>query len=70
MKKIENYFVDPKHTVHQKAFGDIKEVIVRDVVLAYPDFDDTFEIYTNMSYWQLGAVITQKNGHLLSLVRN
>ena len=35
--------------IHQKAFDDIKEVIARDVVLAYPDFDTTFEIYTDAS---------------------
>jgi len=46
---------------HQKAFDDIKEVIARDVVLAYPDFDSPFEIYTDASSRQLGAVITQKN---------
>jgi len=47
--------------IHQKAFDEIKEVIARDVVLAYPDFDETFEIYTDASTRQLGAVITQKN---------
>jgi hypothetical protein len=30
-------------------------------VLAYPDFLKPFEIYTNASTKQLGAVITQKN---------
>ena len=47
--------------IHQKAFEEIKEVIARDVVLAYPDFDAPFEIYTDASSRQLGAVITQKN---------
>ena len=46
---------------HQKAFDDIKEVIARDVVLSYPDFDKEFEIYTDASSRQLGAVITQNN---------
>ena len=50
---------------HQKAFDDVKEVIARDVVLAYPDFDSPFEIYTDASSRQLGAVITQKNRQLL-----
>ena len=47
--------------IHQKSFDEVKEVIARDVVLAYPDFDETFEIYTDASTRQLGAVITQKN---------
>ena len=47
-------------TKHQEAFDAIKKVIARDVMLAYPDFDDVFEIYTDASTRQLGAVITQK----------
>ncbi len=31
------------------------------VVLAHPDFTKSFEIYTNASTKQLGAVITQEN---------
>ena len=56
--------------VHRKAFDDIKEVIARDVVLAYPDFDDTFEICTDASTRQLGAVITQKNRPIFFLAEN
>ena len=39
----------PSHwdAIHQKAFDDIKEVVARDFVLAYPDFDSTFEIYAD-----------------------
>ena len=47
--------------VHQKAFDDMKEVIVCDVVLSYPDFDKTFEIFTYASSRQLGEAITQNN---------
>jgi hypothetical protein len=46
---------------HQKAFEAAKTTIARDVVLAYPDFNDVFEVYTDASSRQLGAVITQKN---------
>ncbi len=46
---------------HQKAFGLVKATIVQDVVLAYPDYSKPFEIYTDASKTQLGAVITQNN---------
>ena len=41
-----------------------KTAIVKDVVLAYlayPDYSQGFEIYTDSSKFQLGAVITQNN---------
>ena len=47
--------------VHQRAFNHVKATIAREVVLAYPDFSKVFEIYTNASSKQLGAVITQEN---------
>jgi hypothetical protein len=47
--------------VHQKAFEHIKATIAKDVVLAYPDYSKVFEIYTDASSKQLGAVITQGN---------
>jgi hypothetical protein len=47
--------------VHQRAFNHIKAAITKDVVLAYPDFNKVFEIYTDASSKQLGAVITQDN---------
>ena len=36
-------------------------MIAKDVVLAYPDYSQGFEIYTDSSKFQLGAVITQNN---------
>jgi hypothetical protein len=47
--------------VHQRAFNHVKASIARDVVLAYPDYTEVFEIYIDASSEQLGAVITQKN---------
>ena len=47
--------------VHQKAFDMVKTTIAKDVVLAYPDYDKTFEVYTDASSTQLGSVITQSN---------
>ena len=45
----------------KKAFDDVKATIAKEVVLAYPDFDKVFEIYTDASTKQLGSVITQSN---------
>jgi hypothetical protein len=47
--------------VHQRAFEHVKATIAKDVVLAYPDYSKVFEIYTDASSKQLGAVITQDN---------
>ena len=47
--------------IHQEAFNNVKAAIVKDVVLAYPDFSKPFKIYTDASTMQLGAVITQDN---------
>ena len=47
--------------MHQKAFDDAKATRAKEVVLAYPDFTKVFEIYTDASAYQLGAVITQDN---------
>jgi hypothetical protein len=47
--------------IHQQAFDNDKAIIAKEVVLAYPDFTKPFEIYTDASTMQLGAVITQGN---------
>ncbi len=47
--------------VHQRAFDHVKATIAKDIVLAYPDYSKVFEIYTDASSKQLGAVITQDN---------
>jgi RNase H-like domain found in reverse transcriptase len=44
--------------VHQHAFKTMKKILVRDVLLAYPDFSKKFKIFTDASNKQLGAVIT------------
>jgi hypothetical protein len=43
----------------QKSFDDIKKVISKETLLAYPDFNKEFHVYTDASDYQLGAVITQ-----------
>ena len=55
-----------KHSWHwddidEDAFDSIKNMIARDIILAYPDFSTKFVIYTDASKRQLGAVITQNN---------
>ncbi len=48
-------------SIHQQAFDDVKAAIAKETVLAYPDFSKPFEIYTDASSMQLGAVITEDN---------
>jgi hypothetical protein len=48
-------------SIHQIAFDNVKANIVKEVVLAYPDFLKPFEINTDASTEQLGAVITQES---------
>jgi hypothetical protein len=47
--------------IHQQAFDDVKAAIAKETVLAYPDFLEPFEICTDASSMQLGAVIIQDN---------
>jgi hypothetical protein len=47
--------------VYQRAFDHVKATIAKDVVLAYLDYSKVFEIYTDASSKQSGAVITQDN---------
>ena len=44
----------------QKSFDLIKKLLSKEVLLAYPDFNKTFEIHTDASDLQLGAVISQE----------
>ena len=44
----------------QKAFEDMKKAISKEVLLSFPDFNEMFEVYTDASKVQLGAVIMQK----------
>ena len=44
-----------------KAFQMAKKIIAKEVLLAYPDFNKPFQIHTDASHYQLGAVISQDN---------
>eukprot|EP00804_Cyclotella_cryptica_P004324 CCRYP_013504-RA/>CCRYP_013504-RA protein AED:0.46 eAED:0.47 QI:0/0/0/1/0/0/3/0/132 len=41
-------------SIHQQAFDTVKATIACDVTLAYPDYSQGFEIYTDSSKFQLG----------------
>jgi hypothetical protein len=56
--------------VHQTAFDIVKATIAKDVALAYPDYFKEFEIYTDTSSKQLGAVVTQGNRPIAFFIRN
>ena len=56
-------FLIPRKDDHQKCFDAIKRVIGREVLLAYPDFNVPFEIHTDASKLQIGAVMFQKGNH-------
>ena len=57
-------------TEYQVAFEKVKETLARQVMLAYPTYGELFEIYTDASSLQLGAVITQRGGPLFSKTRS
>jgi hypothetical protein len=61
VKKKSWYWSD----IHQEAFEGIKNALAREVLLAYPNYSEVFEIFTDASSRQLGAVITQ-NGRPLA----
>jgi hypothetical protein len=47
--------------VHRKSFCKIKELLSKEVLLTYPNFNEPFEIHTDASDVQLGAVISQNS---------
>jgi hypothetical protein len=44
----------------QKAFDEIKQKASQETLLAFPDFEKEFHVYTDASNKQLGAVIMQE----------
>jgi transposase InsO family protein len=44
----------------RKAFQEAKRIISKNAMLAFPDFTKKFDIYTDASKYQLGAVIMQE----------
>ena len=49
----------------QNSFNEMKKVISKETLLAYPDFNEEFVVHTDASHTQLGAVISQR-GQLIA----
>jgi len=52
---------------HQKTFATAKRVIAKETLLAYPNFNKPFQIYTDASHYQLGAVVSQEGKPIASI---
>jgi hypothetical protein len=55
--------------IHQQAFHNIKAPTAKKVVLAYPDFVKSFEIFMDASTMQSGAAFAQDNRAILLFSR-
>jgi len=44
---------------HRKAFAMAKRIIAKETLLAYPNFNKPFQIYTDASQYQIGVVVSQ-----------
>ena len=49
---------------HQKAFAMANRVIAKETLLVYPNFNKPFQIHTDASHYQLGAVVSQEGKHM------
>ena len=45
--------------LEQKVFDDIKRAVSQGTLLAYPDFNERFDIHTDASDYQLGSLISK-----------
>ena len=45
--------------MEQQAFDKVKQILSKETMLAFPDFNSPFVIHTDASKTQLGAVISQ-----------
>jgi hypothetical protein len=56
--------------VHQEVFNNVKAAIAKEVTLAYPDYSEEFEIYTDGSRNNLVLSSLKRTGQLLFSVIN
>jgi hypothetical protein len=52
----------------QNAFDTVKKIMARETILAYPNFEIPFEVHTDASPYQLGAVISQNKSQSPSIL--
>ena len=45
-----------------KAYQELKDLLLKEPVVAYPDFSVPFRLYTDASNIGLGAILAQKTG--------
>lgn len=50
-------------TLHEKAFNDLKKMLISPAVLKYPDPRQPYVLYTDASDYRLRAILTQKDEH-------
>ena len=48
--------------IHQQAFEESKAMLCKHAMLAYPDFEKPFDLYTDASNLQLGATLVVQDG--------
>jgi hypothetical protein len=56
--------------IKQQVFDKIKSIVCCKVLLSYPDFNKPFHIHTDASHYQLGAVISQDNHPIASILQS
>ena len=54
----------------EDAFQQVKQMVCRKTLLTYPDWSKPFDIHTDESDYQLGAVISQDNKPIAFSVEN
>ena len=45
----------------QKAFDNMKAIMIQDALIVYPKYRDPFDIHTDASDYQIGGVVSQNN---------